>query len=126
LVYSWQLRHKQIVMSGKAWLVGVYTIEIDARIEELGYALTHVFATPEVVDSFTNAPDMVVFADDGVSDLSGMENLRHVFPTAIMISIQLSNTFLEECLSYNDRRTGEQSVARLLHQIYEREHRWDN
>jgi hypothetical protein len=113
-------------MVGKAWLVGVYTVEIASRIEELGYSLAQVFATPELVDTFSNAPDMIVFADDGVSDLSSMETLRHVFPAVIMISVPVPNTFLAECLSYADRRAGEQSVARLLYQIYEREHRWDN
>lgn len=110
----------------KAWLIGVYTIEIDSRIEELGYTLTHVFATPELIDSFNNPPDMIVFVDDSVSGLQSMEHLRHVFPDSLMISLPLPNIFLEGCLSYSDRRAGEQSVARLLSQIYEREHRWDN
>ena len=109
-----------------AWLIGIYTIDIDLRIEELGYTVTRVYAAPEAIDSFKIGPDLIVFAEDGLSNLEDMESMRHVFPEAVIISIPVNHDFLEDCLSYSERRSSEQSVARLLWQINEREHRWDN
>lgn len=109
-----------------AWLIGVYTIDVECRIEDLGYTVTHVYATPETIDTIQYGPELIVFSDDGVSNIDKMETIRHVFPEALIISIPVSHFFLEDCLSYSDRRSSEQSVARLLYQIYEREHRWDN
>jgi hypothetical protein len=109
-----------------AWLIGVYTIEMENRIEELGYSISQVYATPEAVDSFESAPDLIVFSDEGSSDLNEMELMRHVFPSSLIVSIPASHVFMENCLTFGQRKSGEQSVARLLSQIYEREHRWDN
>lgn len=109
-----------------AWLIGLYTTDVDCRIEDLGYTVSHVYATSEAIDSFQYGPELIVFSDDGTSDLDAMEKMRHVFPKSLIISIPVSHFFLEDCLSYSDRRSGEQSVARLLYQINEREHRWDN
>ncbi|HEY0744063.1 MAG TPA: hypothetical protein VGD40_21500 [Chryseosolibacter sp.] len=109
-----------------AWLIGVYTIEMECRIEDLGYSLSHVFATSESIDSFQDSPELIVFADDGLNTALDMEFTRKIFPDALIISVAANHIFLEDCLSYSDRRSGEQSVARLIHQINEREHRWDN
>lgn len=109
-----------------AWLIGVYTIDVDCRVEDLGYTVTQVFATPEAIDSFQTAPELIVFSDDGLSNLDQMETVRHVFPNSLLISVPVSHFFLENCQSYSDRRSSEQSVARLVYQINEREHRWDN
>jgi hypothetical protein len=109
-----------------AWLIGVYTIETECRIEDLGYSLSHVFATPSLIDSSLSAPDLIVFADDGLNNLDEMETLRYVFPSALIISVAANHIFWEDCLTFAERRSSEQSVARLLYQIHEREHRWDN
>lgn len=109
-----------------AWLIGVYTIETECRIEDLGYSVSHVFATPAVIDLSLSAPDLIVFSDDGLNSLSEMETLKYVFPGALIISVAANHIFWEDCLTFSDRRSSEQSVARLLHQILEREHRWDN
>ena len=110
----------------KAWLIGVYNIETECRIEDLGYTVSHVFETPAMIDSSLKAPDLIVFADDGLDCIDQMETLRYVFPTALIISIVAKHVFWDDCLTYAERRSSEQSVARLLHQILEREHRWDN
>jgi hypothetical protein len=109
-----------------AWLIGVYTTDVDCRIEDLGYTVSHVYATPEAIDSIQQGPELIVFSDDGNSAQDSMETIRHIFPKSLIISIPVSHFFLENCLSYSDKRSGEQSVARLLYQINEREHRWDN
>jgi hypothetical protein len=109
-----------------AWLIGVYTIETECRIEDLGYSVSNVFSTPAMIDSSLAAPELIVFSDDGVNSLEAMEKLRYVFPEALIISIAANYIFWEECLSYGERHSSEQSVARLLHQIHEREHRWEN
>jgi len=110
----------------KAWLIGVYTTETECRIEDLGYILCHVFSTASVIDSSLSPPDLIVFSEDGLNCIDEMETLRYVFPTALIISIVAKHVFWEECLTYSERRSSEQSVARLLNQILEREHRWDN
>jgi hypothetical protein len=110
----------------KAWLIGVYTSEVECRIEDLGYSLTQVFSMPSMIDSSLKAPDLIVFSDDGLDCIDQMETLRYVFPTALIISIVAKHVFWEDCLTYTERRSSEQSVARLVNQILEREHRWDN
>lgn len=110
-----------------AWLIGLYTTEVECRVEELGYTVTHVYATSEAIDSLQqNAPELIVFSDDGLTHLDQMEAIRHVFPNSLLISVPVSHFFLENCVSYSDKRSSEQSVARLIYQINEREHRWDN
>ncbi len=109
-----------------AWLIGVYTIETECRIEDLGYCISHVYGTIEAIESFKNPPDIIVFSEDGLNSLRDMEFARNIFPDVLIISVAASHVFLEDCCSYSDRRSGEQSIARLLHEINAREHRWDN
>src|ERR1044071_4728035 len=97
----------------KAWLIGVYTIETECRIEDLGYTLCHVFATPSVIDSSLSAPDLIVFSDDGLNCIDEMETLRYVFPKSLIISIVAKHVFWEDCFTYAEKRSSEQSVARL-------------
>ena len=110
----------------KAWLIGVYTTDVDCRIEDLGYTVSNVYATSEAIDTIQNGPELIVFSDDGVSNLDEMETIRHVFPQSLIISMPAGHFFLEDCLSYSERRSSEQSVARLLSDINAREHRWDH
>jgi hypothetical protein len=109
-----------------AWLIGVYTIETECRIEELGYTISNVYATIEAIDSCFHPPDIIVFSEDGVNSLDDMELARQVFPETLIISVMASHVFLDNCQSYSERRSSEQSLARLLFEINAREHRWDN
>ena len=78
-----------------AWLIGVYTVETECRIEDLGYSVSHVFATPSVMDSSLPAPDLIVFSDDGLNSLDAMETLKCICSAkALVISVAGQSRFL--------------------------------
>lgn len=110
----------------KAWLIGLYTVDLDARIEELGYTIDDVFSSTEIPKT-KDHPDLIVITEDPLNDYVHMMTEMHVrFPEALIVSLSVSSFFLEDCLIYNSERSSKRSVARLVTKINEMEHRWDN
>jgi hypothetical protein len=72
-----------------AWLIGLYTIDIEARIESLGYKLTRLCESLEEENhTDEEKPSLIVFSDDVFSDVRSMRIAKNSFPNALLISIR--------------------------------------
>jgi hypothetical protein len=102
-----------------AWLIGLYTIDIEARIESLGYKLTKLCASLEENNTDIEKPSLIVFSDDVFSDVRSMRIAKNSFPDALLISLAGGN---ERPLEKGEKT----SAIRLISIIKGRENRWDN
>jgi hypothetical protein len=107
-----------------AWLVGLYTAEMDARIEKLGYKLTRLFPDLTFVGKVEEQPDLIVFSEDEFSDPETMLMARNSYPEAVMISLPVEMLFIMKENPLASK--GKHSIARLVSTIQHRENRWDN
>jgi hypothetical protein len=116
-------RENKIIMSRKiAWLIGIYTYEMDCRIESLGYTLVQNFADDGSIKPTQDEPDLIVVSEDEFLAPVSYALIKELFPDVLLISVpSVSYSSL-----HPDFTKGKQSVARLITQIQERYHRWDN
>lgn len=108
-----------------AWLIGLYTPDIEHRIESLGYRLTRCYADVDFKQESNDKPGLIVFSEDEFSDPDWMFLLRHSYPESVMITLPIHTTLQTYVYSgIGEPRTS--SIQRLITSIQEREHRWDN
>jgi hypothetical protein len=109
-----------------AWLVGIYTSEIDLRVADLGFQITKVVSTIIDEHASEHAPALLVFSEDQFTDGDSMYAAKDYFPESIMVSLPALNSWQEDEYAYSWKERHEPSVSRLVTSILEREHRWDN
>jgi hypothetical protein len=112
--------------SKTAWLIGMYTNDIEYRVKRLGYKLTHYYPDLNFNKRWGQPPPMIVFSEDLFSDPDGIVKLRTVYPKTIMISLPVY--FPSEDPSHHKpmRMSSYGSILRLITSIQEREMRWEN
>jgi hypothetical protein len=106
-----------------AWLIGLYTTDIEHRIESLGYRLIHCYAGLDFQHKGTDAPALIVFSEDEFSNPDWMFSLRNSYPESVMISMPIHAASYPHSVNNNP---GKSSIRRLIFSIQERLHRWDN
>ena len=72
-----------------AWLIGIYSNEMECRIKRLGYELVRYFPDLNVDLRTESAPQLIVFSEDQFQDVYAMQALRPLYPEAILISLSL-------------------------------------
>lgn len=106
-----------------AWLVGIYTYEMDLRIEALGYSITKNIPPDGCLSVSDDMPDLVVIAEDPITESMPFDLVKEMVPDTLVIS--LPSVFYNS-MNPSFQRGPEQSIARLVHKIQERFLRWDN
>jgi hypothetical protein len=109
-----------------AWLIGLYTNDLGARIERLGYKLTRLYPDLCNRDAPDDKPSLIVFSEDRFSTLEAMYTAKMEYPEALLISLPAGVEWAigDGGISFeNESRT---SITRLINSIKERDYRWDN
>jgi hypothetical protein len=109
-----------------AWLVGLYTAEIDSRVADLGFQITKVVSNIIEEHASECAPELLVFSEDKFTDGDSMYAAKDFFPDSIIVSLPALNSWQEDEYAYSWKERHEPSVSRLVSSILEREHRWSN
>lgn len=109
-----------------AWLVGLYTNDIEYRIKRLGYKLTHYYPDLDLTKVAKEPPVMIVFSDYQFSEPGNMERLRLIYPKAVMISLPVY--LPSDHYSYHQplKSSTYGALLRLITSIQEMETRWEN
>lgn len=120
------LRKSIMINSPKiAWLIGLYTVDIEARITSLGYKLTRFYShLREHQDE--DAPSLIVFSNDNFHDVETMHIAKSFFPKSLLISLPVRIESVENAFDYPEHLAPGPSMSRLINSIKEREYRWDN
>jgi hypothetical protein len=130
LVQCWRMVTYQIHCMQKtaktAWLIGIYTNEIEYRISLMGYKLTRYFADLSLLNGQEKHPAMVVFSEDRFSNPAHMEHIRAVYPNTLIISLALHLPSDHPFYHHPLKTSSYNSILRLLTSIQEMETRWDN
>ena len=100
-----------------AWLIGLYTNEIQASIERLGYRLSRFYPHLNSIKT-DERPSLIVFSEDEFTDTDGMFALKDLYPEAVMITLPAGIS--------REKHAEVISVTRLVSDIQHREYRWDN
>jgi hypothetical protein len=113
-------------LNKNAWLIGLFSSDIDGRIQSLGFKLTQFYPDLNFSLESNERPALIVVSEDIFTPLDRMSRLIKLFPEAVILSVpahfQASNMWYPEDI---DNNLGI-SVNRLLTTIREREFRWDN
>jgi hypothetical protein len=108
-----------------AWLVGIYTNEIEYRIGRMGYKLTRYFTDLAMLDG-EEKPVMVVFSEDRFSHPDHVKQLRTLYPSALIISLPLHLPSDHPSYHQPSKTSSYTSIVRLITLIQEMETRWEN
>ncbi len=108
-----------------AWLIGLYTVELDARINDLGYRLENVFADIDSVVAGDSAPELIVLSEVPDTEGADLPKVSEQFPQSLIISLPVNRFFLDQ-LPLGGERSAKRSVARLTQLIQGHACRWDN
>ncbi len=109
-----------------AWLIGLYTTELDSRIISLGFEVTKVLARIDEEHKSEEAPELLVFSEDNFTDIDSMYTAKDLFPDAVLVSIPALTSWQEDEYAYSWKEKHNPSIHRLVSSILERVHRWDN
>ena len=109
-----------------AWLIGVYTNDIEYRIKRLGYKLTHYYPDLNFNKKGGPPPAMIVFSEDVFSDPHAMEKLRIIYPKTIMIRLPVYFPSEDPAHHRPSKMSSYNSILRLITNIQEMETRWEN
>jgi hypothetical protein len=109
-----------------AWLVGLYTMDIEERIESLGYKLTRLFTDLQPNTPEEGKPSLIVFSDDRFTSLDSMYIAKDTFPQALLISIPARVDAGTKWIDDDREGQTDSPMERLILSIKEREYRWDN
>lgn len=112
--------------SKNAWLIGLYTIDIEARIANLGYKLTRFYSNIKDHREGDDVPELIVFSNDNFNDVETMYMAKNFFPQSLLISLPAHIESVENAFEYPIDRVPGPSMSRLINSIKEREYRWDN
>lgn len=106
-----------------AWLVGIYTYEMDQRIQALGYLVTKNFPPDGGLSVDDETPDLVVIAEDPITESMPFDLVKELVPETLVISLP---SVFYNAINPSIQRGPEQSIERLVNKIQERFLRWDN
>jgi hypothetical protein len=109
-----------------AWLVGLYTSDIETRIERLGYKLTRLFPDLTFIGKVEESPSLIVFSEDQFSDPNAMLQARNYYPDAVMISLPIEMLFAMKEHPGSMKPKNQHSIIRLITLIQHMENRWNN
>lgn len=109
-----------------AWLVGLYTNDIEHRIKRLGYKLTHYYPDLDFSKAPKEPPVMIVFSDYQFSNPECMERLRLLYPKVIMISLPVYLPSDHPSYHQPMKSATYGALLRLITSIQEMETRWEN
>jgi hypothetical protein len=130
LVWSWrsisEITMKMSQPTKTAWLIGLYTNEIEYRIRKLGYRLMAYHPDLNFVKGTKDSPMLVVFSEDQFSDPSWMDTLRIFYPKTVMISVPLYMPSDHPSYHQPSKISSYGSILRLITSIQEMETRWEN
>src|SRR5687768_14428570 len=109
-----------------AWLIGLYTNDIEYRVKRLGYTLTNFYPDLNFNKKSDSPPSMIVFSEDQFNDPDGLQRLRRIYPKTIMIKLPVY--FPSDNPSYHQplKASAYGSILRLITNIQEMETRWEN
>jgi hypothetical protein len=110
-----------------AWLVGLYTIDLEIRIKDLGYRLTRVFPDLNFVGKVEEVPYLIIFSENDHADPAMMKVVRDVYRGAVMIDLPAQIPFFimnedPEILKQKNKHL----IARLLTSVRHLPCRWEN
>jgi hypothetical protein len=106
-----------------AWLIGLYTMDVEAKVESLGYKITRLITDLQHCAPEEN-PSLIVFCDDYFKTMESMSIAKVFFPQALLMSLPSGVEFSKNQSAPINKP--DPSVQRLLTSIKEREYRWDN
>jgi hypothetical protein len=109
-----------------AWLIGLYTNDIEARIERLGYKLTRLCPDLQDRDMLDDKPSLIVFSEDQFSPIDAMYMAKRAYPEVLLISLPVRIEWGRDTSQYSFKKESQISINRLITSIKEREYRWDN
>jgi hypothetical protein len=112
--------------SKNAWLVGLYTSDIETRIQRLGYKLTRLFPDLTFLGKVEETPALIVFSDDQFSDPGAMLKARHFYPDSVMINLPVEMLFAMKEHAGSSKPKNQHAIIRLITLIQSMENRWNN
>lgn len=115
-----------MIDSKNAWLIGLYTVDIEARIESLGYKLTRLFTNLQQQALGDEPPSLIVFSNGHFNDIKSMYAAKDFFPQTLLISLPVRIESVQNAFDYPMEKEPGPSMTRLITSIKEREYRWDN
>lgn len=109
-----------------AWLIGLYTNDLEYRVRRLGYKLTNFYPDLNFTKRNDSPPSMIAFSEDQFNDPGAVHQLRKIYPKTIMIRLPVY--FPSDNPSYHEplKANAYGAILRLLTSIQEMETRWEN
>jgi hypothetical protein len=121
------INFKGMLKSNKpAWLIGLYTNDLEHRIKKLGYTLTRFYPDLNFDNESGDTPSLIAFSEDQFSDPANITRLRNLYPKTVMIRLPVHMPSDHPSYFNPTQDNSRHSLIRLIMKIQEMETRWEN